>query len=320
MLNKYLYPFGSVAKGRSFSSQSYRYGFNGQEKDTESLTQDYGMRIYDPRLGKFLSIDPISKNYAWLSTYQFAANSPLSGIDINGLEYYYSADGTLLGHIGTSKALKVVDEKNVEDVHFALLVVNMKDGHPEGAKYFTEKANLLSTDVKGMDNDELNMRSMLTVMKKHEGGAGKEGYTTWFGGEKFTDTKDHPGANSKGKTAAGAYQIMKASWNDENTGKKFRSKYNIKDFTAQSQDKFSVATIKDKANIKGAYELILKGDFEGAMTKMANEWRFLPGKDTQSKLKTTTLMSEIKTAISNELKGATDLATPQGEVLKDFKK
>ena len=48
--------------GRTFSSSSYRYGFNGKENDNEvkgnGNQQDYGMRIYDPRLGRFLSIDP----------------------------------------------------------------------------------------------------------------------------------------------------------------------------------------------------------------------------------------------------------------------
>jgi RHS repeat-associated protein len=78
---------------RSTSSGSYRYGFNGKENDNEvkgaGNQQDYGMRIYDPRLGRFLSVDPMTKEYPWLSTYQFAANSPISGIDLDGAEYRY---------------------------------------------------------------------------------------------------------------------------------------------------------------------------------------------------------------------------------------
>ncbi|MEZ2442984.1 RHS repeat-associated core domain-containing protein [Chitinophaga sp. RCC_12] len=45
----------------------YRYGFNGKENDNEvkgeGNQQDYGMRIYDPRLGRFLSVDPLTKGY-----------------------------------------------------------------------------------------------------------------------------------------------------------------------------------------------------------------------------------------------------------------
>jgi len=52
------YSFGALMPGRSFSSGDYRYGFNGKENDNEvkgvtGSQQDYGMRIYDPRLGKF---------------------------------------------------------------------------------------------------------------------------------------------------------------------------------------------------------------------------------------------------------------------------
>jgi hypothetical protein len=49
-------------------------------------TQDYGFRIYDPRLGRFLSVDPISASYAWLTPYQYASNRPIVAKDLDGLE------------------------------------------------------------------------------------------------------------------------------------------------------------------------------------------------------------------------------------------
>ncbi len=53
--------------------------------------QDYGMRIYDPRLGRFLSVDPLQKLYPELTPYQFSNNSPIANIDLDGLEnLYYS--------------------------------------------------------------------------------------------------------------------------------------------------------------------------------------------------------------------------------------
>jgi RHS repeat-associated protein len=68
----------------------YRYGFNGKENDNEvkgaGNQQDYGMRIYDPRLGRFLSVDPITKQYPELTPYQFASNCPIAMDDIDGLE------------------------------------------------------------------------------------------------------------------------------------------------------------------------------------------------------------------------------------------
>jgi hypothetical protein len=44
------------------------------------------MRIYDPRLGKFLSEDPITSEYPELTPYQFAGNKPINSIDLDGLE------------------------------------------------------------------------------------------------------------------------------------------------------------------------------------------------------------------------------------------
>ncbi len=87
--------FGMIEPGRKFLQgvKKYRYGFNGKEKDNEvkgeGNQQDYGMRIYDPRLGKFLSVDPISKSFPWYTPYQFAGNKPIFCIDLDGLEDVY---------------------------------------------------------------------------------------------------------------------------------------------------------------------------------------------------------------------------------------
>ncbi|HEY8402014.1 MAG TPA: RHS repeat-associated core domain-containing protein, partial [Cytophagaceae bacterium] len=48
--------------------------------------QDYGMRIYDPRLGRFLSVDPLTKNFPHYTPYQFAGNNPILNIDLDGAE------------------------------------------------------------------------------------------------------------------------------------------------------------------------------------------------------------------------------------------
>ena len=75
--------------GREFDAGSgYRYGFNGKEndKDISEGGQDYGMRIYDARLGKFLSVDPIANSYPWYTPYQFAGNDVMRCVDLDGLE------------------------------------------------------------------------------------------------------------------------------------------------------------------------------------------------------------------------------------------
>jgi RHS repeat-associated protein len=83
------YAFGMQMPGRK-SSGGYRYGFNGKENDNEvkgeGNQQDYGMRMYDGRIGKFLSVDPLTSDYPWYSPYHFAGNSPIVAIDLDGSE------------------------------------------------------------------------------------------------------------------------------------------------------------------------------------------------------------------------------------------
>ncbi len=75
---------------RKFNAGEYRFGFNGKENDNEikgiGNQQNYGLRIYDPRLGKFLSVDPLLNDFPWNSTYAFAENNVISNVDLDGAE------------------------------------------------------------------------------------------------------------------------------------------------------------------------------------------------------------------------------------------
>ncbi|PHR42885.1 MAG: hypothetical protein COA32_17030, partial [Fluviicola sp.] len=83
------YTGGMIMPGRNGSANSYDYGFNGMYKDDEikgeGNSYDFGARMYDSRVMRFLSIDPKASAYPWQSPYVFAANNPISLIDENGL-------------------------------------------------------------------------------------------------------------------------------------------------------------------------------------------------------------------------------------------
>ncbi len=45
-------------------------------------------RMYDARLGRFWSVDPLAAKYPWNSTYAFAENRVIDGRELEGLEAY----------------------------------------------------------------------------------------------------------------------------------------------------------------------------------------------------------------------------------------
>jgi RHS repeat-associated protein len=95
------YAFGSPMPGRSYNGGNYRYGFNGKENDNEvkgtGNSLDFGARVLDPRLGRWLSIDPMKQKYPFYSPYTAFGDNP---------NYYVDPGGETLrvgGHIEQSK-------------------------------------------------------------------------------------------------------------------------------------------------------------------------------------------------------------------------
>lgn len=170
--------------GRKYNTESlYRYGFNGKENDNdikgEGNQQDYGMRIYDPRLGKFLSVDPITKDYPWYTPYQFAGNMPVRYIDLDGLEpannpqpggTKENAGKTIVE--GISKATSV---NNITKNPQVLNPLNLlkSDLVLKGEMRFTENTKY-STDTKKESADKFNLYvSNSSLFKVDESNADK---------------------------------------------------------------------------------------------------------------------------------------------------
>jgi len=72
----------------------YRYGFNSMEKDDEvkgrGNSYDFGARMYDSRLGRWLTIDALSAKKPDLSPYQSFRNNPIVFIDPDGNDEWNS--------------------------------------------------------------------------------------------------------------------------------------------------------------------------------------------------------------------------------------
>ncbi|WP_439484237.1 RHS repeat-associated core domain-containing protein [Cyclobacterium plantarum] len=113
------YPFGLAMDSRIVQDSTYRYGFNGKEQDSSGewggqSHYDYGFRIYNPSIAKFLSVDPLAKGYPMLTPYQYASNTPIQAIDLDGLEAVrYPGVGT------TTEMLQKPTEQEVREVYQA---------------------------------------------------------------------------------------------------------------------------------------------------------------------------------------------------------
>jgi RHS repeat-associated protein len=83
------YPFGMLMDERHGNTPDYRYAFQGMESDDEvtnniGTSYDFGNRIYSPRIGKWLSRDPLEKKYPPFSPYLYCINNPIFFIDLDG--------------------------------------------------------------------------------------------------------------------------------------------------------------------------------------------------------------------------------------------
>lgn len=108
---------------RNASTDAYRYGFQGQEKDDEIKGEgnslNYKYRMHDPRVGRFFATDPLEPKFAYNSPYSFSENRVLDMVELEGLEIY-SVHGTFV----TPKTWAVLDNENWKTVKDATGNVN----------------------------------------------------------------------------------------------------------------------------------------------------------------------------------------------------
>jgi RHS repeat-associated protein len=76
---------------RSSLGNTYRYGYQNQEKTDEISGSgnhiNFTERGYDPRLGRWWSIDKYFAKYPYQSPYAFVGNSPIFNKEIDGNDY-----------------------------------------------------------------------------------------------------------------------------------------------------------------------------------------------------------------------------------------
>ena len=132
-----------------FYVKTYRYGFNGMEKDDEVKGQgnsyDFGARMYDSRIGRWLSVDPLAHLREWVSPYNFVQNNPINRVDPTGAlddDITAKQDGT----IEVKKTDDKFDRIFVENKQGETELVGQYDKNEKGLIQLPSNVNFNSTD------------------------------------------------------------------------------------------------------------------------------------------------------------------------------
>jgi RHS repeat-associated protein len=104
------YRYGNLEAGANEPG----YAFTGREWDPEAGLYYYRARYYDPRIGRFLSEDPIGFAGGDVNLYGYVRNQPAGWVDPHGLSslVYYPATNTLAVQSGTGQTLNTYPAYN----------------------------------------------------------------------------------------------------------------------------------------------------------------------------------------------------------------
>ncbi len=104
MIKSTAYPYNTVNdKDLLVRNFGLRFHFNGKENDNEVKGEgnsfDFGARMYDPRIGHFLGVDPLTHQTPQWSPYAAFNDNPLYFTDPTGMSAnpIYDIDGNLMG-------------------------------------------------------------------------------------------------------------------------------------------------------------------------------------------------------------------------------
>ncbi len=76
------YPYGGVL---ATAGEGARTGYIDREHDGETGLGSYGVRLYEPEYGRFLSVDPMKSLYGGMNSYQYSMCQPISFLDDGGM-------------------------------------------------------------------------------------------------------------------------------------------------------------------------------------------------------------------------------------------
>jgi RHS repeat-associated protein len=173
--------------GRSFSNENYRFAWNGKEKEDEIFEGclAFEARIYDSRLGRWMSTDPREGEYAWQSTYVYFGNSPIKQLDYLGMgdetdppkESYTRVDGKTTTNADITKPFYapssgIVEMNNGKTVQAPpgslISYISRSSGQRVSAIYGSNNLKFIDYKAVGKDKGENNTSPPESNTSKNE--------------------------------------------------------------------------------------------------------------------------------------------------------
>jgi RHS repeat-associated protein len=109
------YPFGLAFEGPWLQNDAgvrdNQYMYNGKElhSDFGLGMYAYGARYYDPSIGRFIGVDPISDEFPFVSTFNYAENEPIANIDLHGLQKWKAVAGGFINATVSNNSLGLIN-------------------------------------------------------------------------------------------------------------------------------------------------------------------------------------------------------------------
>ena len=117
---------GSLITTLTDSTNRWRYSGKEEQKAIDAALPliDYGARMYDPTIARWMSVDPLAEKYYPVGPYIYCAGNPVRSIDINGesITDYYNLRGKLKKSVNDGKTDKYFVLKTVSNETMLLKV------------------------------------------------------------------------------------------------------------------------------------------------------------------------------------------------------
>ena len=295
-------PFGMVMPGRNWkaaTAEGYGFGFNGKLKDNDIMgatnSYDIGARMYNPRIGRWFSVDTEDGRLPSFSPYNFCINNPLIFKDNDG-----------------KVPLVIVDEQTKTITIYQPVFVITKGEHamdpneiPQLQADFDNYVN--QSTFTAQDKDSKEVYKVNIVYQFFEGGTVEEAESKIKELQKSTNSS--VGATY---TTISDDAVFESLYKDMGGDKDPKTVGGFTDSKRNVYIKKSVATIREK--VHEGFHLLLADDSEFAVGIMEYAYKFGEGPGI--------IAANVREVINKNIKNYSNVytTTSDGEIVKsEFK-